>query len=239
MISIHASAVLRVRDGYTGRKMRLSSLVCALDGVPCRPVAKEEGGYLVLTNLEYGPHRLSLRCAGYQEELVELQADGGTRELDVSMKPGEGYPSLQAAARLRVTVVDKKGPAEGRTVWLAVPAPEMKIAQSKVEAGERELRVYCKGAPFFGPCLIEDGKNSEIVTLDALEGEQGRLAQPLGSGHSRGRPLLPAQRYRTGEDGGLTAVFREPCPVQVYVEGKGLAADASLAQGDNELLVKI
>lgn len=238
MISIHASAVCRVRDGFTGRELPASSLLCTLDGVPCRPVGKP-GGYLVFTDLPHGPHRLSLRCGGYQEEWVELQAGGGTLELDVSMKPGEGYPFRQAATRLRLTVLGKKGPAAGQTVWLASPGPEMKIAQSKVEAGEQALRVYCKGHPFFGPCLIEDGKNSEIVTLSALEGEQGRLAAPLGSGHSRGRPLLPAQRYRAGEDGVLTAVFRDPCLVQVYVEGRGLAAGSDLSEGDNELTVKI
>lgn len=238
MISIHASAVCRVRDGFTGRELPASSLLCTLDGVPCRPVGKP-GGYLVFTDLPHGAHRLSLRCRGYQEEQVEFQADGGTRELDVSMKPGEGYPFRQAATRLRLTVLGKKGPAAGQIVWLAVPTPEMKIAQGKVEAGEQELRVYCKGSPFFGPCLIEDGKNSEIVTLSALEGERGRLAAPLGSGHSRGRPLLPAQRYRAGEDGVLTAVFRDPCLVQVYVEGRGLAAGSALSEGDNELTVKI
>lgn len=238
MISIHASAVCRVRDGFTGRELPASSLLCTLDGIPCRPVGKP-GGYLVFTDLPHGVHRLSLRCRGYQEEQVEFQADGGTRELDVSMKPGEGYPFRRAATRLRLTVLGKKGPAAGQIVWLAVPTPEMKIAQGKVEAGEQELRVYCKGPPFFGPCLIEDGKNSEIVTLSALEGEQGRLAAPLGSGHSRGRPLLPAQRYRAGEDGVLTAVFHDPCLVQVYVEGKGLAAGSDLSEGDNELTVKI
>lgn len=238
MISIHASAVCRVRDGFTGRELPASSLLCTLDGFPCRPVGKP-GGYLVFTDLSHGSHRLSLRCGGFQEERVEFQADGGTRELDVSMKPGEGYSFRQAVTRLTLTVLEKENPAAGQIVWLAVPTPEMKIAQSKVEAGEQELRIYCKGSPFFGPCLIEDGKNSEIVTLDALEGEQGRLAAPLGSSHSRGRPLLPAQRYRAGEDGTLTAVFRAPCLVQVYVEGKGLAAGSSLSEGDNELTVNI
>lgn len=238
MISIHASAVCRVRDGYTGRELPASSLLCTLDGFSCRPVGKR-GGYLVLTNLPHGLHRLSLRCRGYQEEWVEFPAGDGTVELDVSMKPGEGYPFRQAVTKLKLTVLEKKNPAAGRTVWLASPGPEMKIAQSRVEAGERALRVYCKGAAFFGPCLIEDGKNSEIVTLTALEGEQGRLALPLGSGHIRGRPLLPAQRYRAGEDGVLNAVFRAPGPVQVYVEGWGLTASSSLSEGDNELTVKL
>lgn len=238
MISVHVSAVCRVRDGYTGRKLPAASLLCAMDGVPCRPVGKP-GGYMVFTNLSHGPHQLSLRCRGYLDEWVELAAGGGTLELDVSMKPGEGYPFREPVTRLVLTVLENKTPAAGRTVWLAAPGPEMKIAQSKVEAGEQEVRIYCKGPPYFGPCLVEDGKHSEIVTLNALEGERGRLALPLRSGHSRSKPLLPAQRYRTGADGVLTAVFHAPRPVRVYVEGKGLTANSTLAEGDNALTMQI
>ena len=86
MITIHASAVCRVRDGFTGRGMESAGLLCTLDGISCRPVWKP-GGYLVLTNLPHGPHRLRLRGRGYQEEWVELDVDGGTRELDITMKP--------------------------------------------------------------------------------------------------------------------------------------------------------
>ena len=50
MITIHASPVCHVRDGYTGRAMEPSSLLCTLDGLPVRPLGKP-GGYLVLLNL--------------------------------------------------------------------------------------------------------------------------------------------------------------------------------------------
>ena len=99
---------------------------------------------MVFTNLSHGPHQLSLRCRGYLDEWVELAAGGGTLELDVSMKPGEGYPFREPVTRLVLTVLENKTPAAGRTVWLAAPGPEMKIAQSKVEAGEQEVRIYCK-----------------------------------------------------------------------------------------------
>lgn len=238
MISIHVSAVCRVRDGFTGRELPSSTLLCALDGLPCRPVGKP-GGYLALTNLADGPHRLSLRGQGYQEEWVEFQADGGTRELDVTMKPGEGYPFRRTVTRLTLTVLEKKVPAAGRVVWLAGAGPEMKLAQAKAGAGEREMRIYCKGPPLLGTYLIEDGKNSEIVTLNALKGEAGVLAASLKSGHSRSKRFLPAQRYHTGEDGRLTAVFPIPGPVQVYAQDKGLVAQAELAEGVNELSVTI
>ena len=80
MIAFHASAVCRVRDGYTGRPLEGASLLCALDGAPVRPLAKP-GGYLILLNLSQGPHRLALRCHGYQEEWVDFPVEGGTLEI--------------------------------------------------------------------------------------------------------------------------------------------------------------
>ena len=73
MITLHVSAVCRVRDGYTGKALDASALLCTLDGLPCRPVGKPDG-CLVLVNLTPGVHRLSLRSRGYQEEWVELTA---------------------------------------------------------------------------------------------------------------------------------------------------------------------
>lgn len=238
MISMHASAVCHVRDGYTGRELQPSALICAIDGAPCRPVGKE-GGYLVFLNLPHGAHRLSLRCQGYQEEWVEFEADGGTREIDVTMKPGPGYPFRQTVTRLTLTVLEKNAPASGRVLWLAAAGPELKIAQTKVEAGETETRIFCKQTAPPGAYFLEDGKDSEIVILRGIEGEQAVLAAPLKNSHSRSKQFLPAQRYRTGEDGTLTAVFREPCTVQVYAEGAGPAGSVALNEGENRSTIKI
>lgn len=181
MISFHASAVCRVRDGYTGRPLLPAALLCTLDGAPCRPVGKQDG-YLILVNLTPGRHRLSLTSRGYQEEWVEFDADSGTRELDITMKPGPGYPFRQTITRLRLTVLEKKAPAAGRQLWLACTGrPELKIAQSRAEAGDSQLRLYCKGpeVPALpGVYLIADGKDSEIVGLRTLREELGTLAAP-------------------------------------------------------------
>ena len=119
MITMHVSAVCRVRDGFTGRAIEASGLVCALDGAPFRPVGKP-GGYLVLVNLPGGTHRLSLRCQGYQEEWVEIRSGRGTQELDVTMKPGEGYPFRQEVTLLTLTILEGGEPAvliTGMPVW--------------------------------------------------------------------------------------------------------------------------
>ena len=238
MISVHASAVCRVLDGYTGREIVPSALLCALDGVPCRPVGKE-GGYLVLTNLSHGLHRLSLRCRGYQEEWVEFEADSGTCRFEVTMKPGPAYPFRQTVTRLMLTVSGGNAPAAGRTVWLAAPGPELKLAQTKAQAGDKQFRLYCKGTAVPGVYLLEDGADSEIVSLQSLEGETGLLSEPLQKDHGRGKRFLPAQRYHTGEDGALSAVFRFPCTVQIFTEEAGLAGSVELSEGDNQSTVTL
>ena len=242
MITIHASAVCRVRDGYSGRPLEPAALTCALDGRPCRPVGKP-GGYLVLIDLPEGAHRLSLRAHGFQEEWVEFTADAGTRELDITMKPGPGYPFRREMIRLELTVLEGGAPAAGRRLWLAAPGqPELKIAQAKAEAGSQELRIYRKGPEALAlpdTYLIADGADSEIVTLRALEEERGTLAAPLRHSHSRGKLLLPAQSYHTGPDGALTAAFRQSCAVEVCGEEGGLLASLELTEGAGPYTIQL
>lgn len=236
MITFHASAVCRVRDGYTGSPIQGSALLCDLDGAPTRPLAKPDG-YLVLLDLAPGAHRLSLRCHGYQEEWVDFRTDHGTQELEITMKPGSGYPFREAITRLELAVTEKGVPAAGRQLWLAAPAQwELKVAQTRAEAGSTQFRLYCKGpqaAVPAGAYLIADGAGSEIVFLRGLEGELAALAAPLQKSHSRSRALLPAQRYHTGPEGRLTAVFRTACTVEIYDEARGLLASLPLKHGEN------
>lgn len=242
MISIHASAVCRVLDGYTGQPLEGSALGCILDGTPCRPVSKP-GGYLVLVNLTPGEHRLSLNCHGFQEEWVVFRADEGTRELDITMKPGAGYPFRHTVTRLELAVEVGGRPAAGRQLWLAAEGqPQLKLAQTKAEAGESRLRLYAKGpegAVPAGVYLIADGSHSEIVGLRSMQEETGTLAAPLRYAHSRGKLLLPAQRYHTGADGTLTAVFPSAGVVQVYDEDAGLLATLTLEEGKNRQTISL
>lgn len=237
MITIHASAVCHVLDGYTGRPVEASALLCDLDGVPVRPLGKP-GGYLVLLDLAPGSHRLALRSHGYQEEWVDFRAGEGTQELEITMKPGAGYPFRGKVVRLDLTVTEQGAPAAGRRLWLAAPPAgwELKVAQTKAEAGVTEFRMYCKGSETAVPSgayLIADGAESEIVYLRRLEGEMGYLNAPLRRDHGRSRPLLPAQCYHTGPDGRLAAVLRDPCTLEVYGEEEGLLASLPLEHGEN------
>ena len=236
MITFHASAVCRVRDGYTGRLLETGGLWCVLDGAPVRPLAKP-GGYLIFLDLCPGEHCLVLKARGYQEEQVDFYADGGTRELEVAMKPGAGYPFRGAVTRLDLTVTQGGAPAPHRQLWLAAPARfELKVAQTKAEAGADRFRLYCKrpeAAVPAGPYLIADGADSEIVLLRGLEGETATLAAPLRRSHGRSRSLLPAQHYRADTDGRLSAVFQTACTVEVFAEEGGLLASLTLSPGEN------
>lgn len=242
MITLHASAVLHVRDGYTGSPLEGSGLLCTLDGAPIRPLAKA-GGHLVLLDLPHGPHRLALRSTGYQEEWVDFQAGTGTLELEVTMKPGAGYPLLGDITRLELTVLDQGQPAQGLLLWLAAPAGfDLKIAQTRAEAGADRFRLYCKGpqaAVPAGAYLIADGEESEIVLLRGLEEEVGALAAPLLHTHRRSRPLLPAQRYHTDAQGRLTAVLPGACTLEVYHPDRGLLASLTLEQGENRQTIQL
>ena len=220
MITMHASLICQVRDGYTGRPLEGSALLCTLDGAAVRPLAKP-GGYLILLDLPFGSHRMTLRCRGYQEEWVEFAVDEGTRELAVTMKPGT--------------------PAEGKRLWLAVPAPwELKVAQTRAEKGQLQLRLYCKGpqsAVSSGAYLLADGENSEIVELQELMEEMGALAAPLLRSHGRGCPLMLAQCYRTGPDGQISAVWQDARILAVYDQERQSLAELNLEPGENRRTV--
>ena len=72
-----------------------------------------------------------------------------------------------------------------------------------------------------------------MVVLRALEGETGTLAAPLLRSHGRGKLLLPAQSYHTDGTGRLSAVFREPCTVEVCTQEGAPLGSLELQEGEN------
>ena len=237
MIAFRVSVVFAVRDAYTGKPILPSAVQCWLDGQPSRPVGKQEG-YLVFVNLRPGSHRLSLRCAGYQEEQAEFSVgEGAPLMMYVDMKPGQGYRFRGAYSRLSLALRAEEGPLAGHTVWLAAAGePEMKIAQTSAEKGSDSFRIFCRGAArprIPGPYLVSDGKKSEIIQISVLDGETGFLERPLTAAHSRGRQLLPVQCCHTDEKGTLQAVYAQPCNVDVFSEALGLLGSLSLKEGEN------
>ncbi|MCD8145909.1 MAG: hypothetical protein LUD84_01305 [Clostridiales bacterium] len=241
MIHMHVSAVFQVRDGFTGRIVEGNRLRCELDGGRIRPIVKP-GGYLVLVDLPEGRHRLTLRSVGFREEPVDFTASrNGCWEGYLALKPAEGYVFRQAVTRISLTVKKSETPMVGQSLWLTSPgAPDCKVAQATAEAGCTELRLYCQTPgrlPLPGAVLIDDGTDSEVVTLLGLTGENGQLASPLQRNHSRGRRLLPAQQYRTDDSGRIFAVFPAAGELLVYSEAAGEPNRLDLVDGNKELVV--
>ena len=231
------SAVCQVRDGYTGRPVPSEACRCTLDGQRCSPVRKP-GGYLVLTDLCPGTHCLLVQVPGYQPERVSWEACPA--ELNVLLKPGDGYPLSRTAVALRLQVVTQQGtPVPGHPLWLASDGDgELKLAQTRAAAGATSFRLFWKGAAerlsLPGCYLLADKEHSEIVTLLELSEETGTAAEPLQSSHGRSCLLLPAQRYETDDAGFVRALFHTPGTVRIYDPVSNRLETADLSVGENQ-----
>lgn len=224
LVQRSVSAVLRLRDGFLGTPIENSGALFRIDGMPSQPQAKP-GGYRVWTGLAEGRHTLSVSMRGFQtEELIVDIRPGQVWEGSADLKPGLGYPFGKDAVTVRLTVTRGGQPLADQPVWLAVadPAP-LKLAQDKAEKGAQTLRLFCRGEvsalPVPGVFLLEEGKAPELVTLQAVEGEDGRLTAPLAHAHTRGKALLPAQQYRTDGQGRISVMLREAARLAVFCNG--------------------
>lgn len=243
MIRMYVSAAFQIRDGFSGRIVEGNQLRCTLDGVAVRPIVKQ-GGYLVFVNLSSGSHRLILQSDRFQAEHIDfVSRSDGLWEGYVALKPTEQYFFHYAVTWLHLVVKKDGTPLCGQELWLTPPgAPECKVAQTRAEVGCTELRLYCKTPNLLllpGAALIDDGTESEIVTLLELTDETGRLAFPLQQHHSRNRIVLPAQAYRTNETGRISAVFSAPGTVVVYAEGMDEPKRLELTDTNNTLEITI
>lgn len=233
MIRVQVSAVFQVRDGFTGKIVEGTRLFCRLDGAPVRLLSKP-GGYLVATDLSAGVHSLLIRCAGFQDELLEFTVESGVREYFVALKPGKQYLFRDNVTRLRLRLPEL---SQGSPVWIAAPGyPECKLAQTKAEAGCVRFRIYCKGSaaqlPVPGAFLLEDGESSEVLVINSLSDEEALLGQPLRFDHGRSKRLLPVQVYRCDPEGEIYATFSRSGQAVVYT-GSGKPLTQSLTEGEN------
>ncbi|HIX65158.1 MAG TPA: hypothetical protein H9736_02810 [Candidatus Anaerotruncus excrementipullorum] len=233
MIRLQASAVLAVRDGYTGRPVTASAVQCFLDGQRVLPQYRQ-GGYLVFLNLPDGPHQLLLRGAYYQDERLQFQTAGGSPvEWGVTLKPSAAYPFRRAVTQLAVRLEG------GGALWVAAQgaAWELRLAQDEAPAGSRSLKIFYRGGPEAHPrgqYLLCDKSKSETVTVAGLEGERAELEAPLAHPHRRGAVLLPAQCYHADAQGWVRAFFREPVQVCLFLPEQKKLQTLSLQEGYNE-----
>lgn len=244
MIRIHADAVLRVLDGFTGRPLPPSALRCTVDGMPLRPIVKD-GGYYILTNLPPGEHQVALDAPRYAGERLTVPGDRReTLNVLVTMKPGEGYRFGAAVTWLTLHVTSgKKTPLPGQRVWIAAQNPlfELRIAQDAISKGDTGGRLFypasIKTLSLPRDFLLLDGERSEVCRVEDLE--EPCFAAPLGFDHKRGRSMFPAQVYTADGEGKIRAVFREPAMAGILAEGEARPESFQLQPGENEMTLSL
>lgn len=242
MIRMRANLVVRVLDGFTGRPLAPSAICWTMDGQSYRPIAKENG-YYVLLNLSPGEHTLILQAGYYLEEKLTVQGGGEYRELLVMLKPGIRYPFGRAVTWLTLHVQQEKQPIPGKRVWVAArnPLVELRIAQESIPAGETTGRLFfpesARTLALPREFLLIDGENTEICCLEELE--EPRFAMPLQAEHKRSCRLYPVQCYTSDAAGIIRAVFREPMPLEILIEGKKETIPLELSAGNNEVEITL
>lgn len=242
MIRIHANLVVRVLDGFTGRVPAPSSIRWTMDGQPYRPIAKEDG-YYILTNLSPGEHELVLWGRNYLSERLIVSGGEQCQELLITMKPGRAYPFGQAVTWLNLQVSRKKQTLPGQRVWIAIRNPllELRIAQDTIKAGERMGKCFfpasARTLALPRDMLLIDDAKSEICRLEELE--EMRFAAPLQYDHKRSKCLYPAQCHTADETGMIRAVFREPAQIEMLPEGEKKPVSLELSPGNNEYVLAL
>ena len=88
-----------------------------------------------------------------------------------------------------------------------------------------------------GDFLIADKKNPETAALECLQGGLAGLARPLEYAHTRGKELMPAQRYAAGGDGEISCVLRESGKLWVLCAGR--LSELDVQPGENRLDVSV
>ncbi len=91
--------------------------------------------------------------------------------------------------------------------------------------------------PIPGILLVEDAETPELVYLRELEDETGHLDAPLATKHTRGKALLPAQKYHTDAQGNLHIMLRQTGKLAVFFEGN--LQHISLESKENSLTVLV
>lgn len=224
MIHRRVSAVVLVRDGYTGLPLTSGrELRTELDGRPVRPVWKE-GGWLVLTDLLPGPHHLRLSRQGFLDGELTLTGENLPWEGELALFPGPDYPFRSRPVTLDLHLSLSGSPLAGEKVWIGLSGQSrLKLAQDGKQAEGHTARLFCQGSPAALPIpgwfLAVSSGGAELVHLRALRGETGELEEPLKRPHSRGTALVPAVRYCTDGGGEVRALFRQAGPLWLFCRG--------------------
>ena len=211
------SAAILPLDGFTGQALG-QRVLCELDGVPlARPVWKRDG-WLILTDLVPGEHRLALRCPGFQSREISLSGDVRTEEA-VTLNPGAGYAFPPDTAFLFLTL---SGSPEARTqIFAGVDSPRQFKLMREAKAGDSAVKIFLRGdAPRPGWFLL-CGKTTESVFFHrvTIDGD-AETASPLTEAHKRGEALISARSFLAAAGETIKIPFRNSGTAHLFCHGQ-------------------
>lgn len=233
MAQFRVNASFMIRDALTGKTLADSGLSCEVDGVPYRPVMKNEG-YAVMVNLLPGEHTVTFSRYSYEKESYRFTV-GNQLVFDVlTMKPAEGYRVPPCACRVKLT-----GAKAGQKVWVAqkpsTKLEEIKLNQATVEAGTQTMRLFMGGGAIVRMPeyrLVCDKDAPELCILsDRINEEEWKLYAPLTKNHKRGVFFYAAQSYTAKEDGTVDVVLPMEMEFVAFYNGKLISGEAK--EGEN------
>ncbi|MBQ6205564.1 MAG: hypothetical protein IJK52_00625 [Oscillospiraceae bacterium] len=219
------SAALLPLDGFTGQPLG-QRVLCELDGVPlARPVWKRDG-WLILSDLAPGEHRLALRCPSFQDREISLSGDAKT-EIAVTLSPGAGYAFPTDTAFLFLTL--SASPEERTQIFAGMPDPRQFKLMREAKAGDSAVKLFLRGAAPRPGWFLLCGKATEAVFFRrvTIDGD-AETASPLTQDHARGAALIPAQSFLAAAGENIKIPFRNAGTAHLFCQGhlKTLALQA-------------
>lgn len=217
MIRRRLSAALLPLDSFTGETLG-RRVLCKLDGVPLnRPIWKRDG-WLVLSDLPPGEHRIVFRCPGFEDATVSLSGDVRTEEA-VLLNPGESYAFPPKSVFLSLTLSGLPD-AQARVFAGMLPSRPLKLMR-ETKAEDSSVEMFVSGpAPRPGWFLL-CGKATEAAFFRRVTAEgAAETALPLTQPHSRGETLIPARSFLMTAGNAVKLPFRNPGTAYLFCRGK-------------------
>ena len=231
MIRKRLSAALLPLDVFTGKPLR-QRVLCKLDGLPLSCPVWKQDGWLVLSNLEPGEHRILFRCPGFQDTTISLSGDVRTEEA-VILNPGAGYAFPPDTVFLSLTLSGAPG-AQSR-VFAGMPKPNPLKLMRETEAGDSAVKMFVSGsAPRPGWFLL-CGKATEAAFFRRVASDgAAETASPLAEPHARGEALIPAQSFLVTAENAVRLPFQNPGTAYLFCRGK--LKTVELREGEKQSL---
>jgi len=216
-VHLRVQLACAVRCSATGNSLCDASLQVTVDDRPTR-VMRHKDGFILLSGLSAGEHRLCLHHPNYRDVHRTIRIDEEKSGLEVvTMRPI--FVRGEHLCRLHLS-----GLIPGSTVYISGQHFCLQLQQSQCPAGTDEVRLFKKlNFKLIPPLLLlcaDPAAPETVILMDSLGDDMWQLATPLQSGHKRGTKFYPTQPYEVAADGTTEAIFFEPGTVSLLYDGQ-------------------